>query len=329
MSNSPAIIKTHALLRRFGDLVAVRDLAISVSEGEVFGFLGHNGAGKTTTVRLLNGILAPTSGRIEVLGLDPLTDGPALRRQTGVLTESPSLDERLTSRETLTLFGKLYGVNERELDSRVADLLEAFDLGNRADELVGGFSKGMRQRLALSRTLIHRPKLLFLDEPTGGLDPVARRDVHNLIMELSRRHGRTVFLCTHDLAEAQKLCDRVGVMEEGQLVAVGTPDDLARDLQRGVRLMIEVDARPKLLDREPQRDVRDSDRAHWKLSWDAAHLNLQAWLPTRAHTPELIRALVDTGAHIYSVVPEDPTLEDVYFALHDDSHHARPQEPAR
>jgi len=155
------VIRTEKLTRHFGDVVAVRNLTLDVRAGEIFGFLGHNGAGKTTTVRLLNGILGATSGAVEVLGLNPLTDGPALRRRTGVLTETPSLDDRLTANETLTVYGKLYGVDRGRLRARVAELLEQFDLLDRSDELVGGFSRGMRQRLALARTLLHGPELIF------------------------------------------------------------------------------------------------------------------------------------------------------------------------
>lgn len=311
------IIETHHLTRRFhdtgdGEIVAVRDLTLDVREGEVFGFLGHNGAGKTTTVRLLNGVLGPTQGSLTVLGLDPLTDGPALRRQTGVLTETPSLDDRLTARETLTIYGKLYSVAPSTLDHRVSALLAEFALEERADEYVGGFSKGMRQRLALARTLIHEPRLIFLDEPTAGLDPVGRRDVHDLIIEEGQQ-DRTVFLCTHDLVEAQKLCDRVGVMEHGKLVAMGTPRELARDLHRGVRLEVALDAPPpdRIFDYPALAPARDHTL------WDSASNTATLRLPVEYDIPILVSALVEAGARIYRVSPLEPTLEDVYFALHD------------
>jgi ABC-2 type transport system ATP-binding protein len=172
MASVPAFV-TDGLTRHFGEVVAVNRLTLEVQPGEVFGFLGHNGAGKTTTVRLLNGVLAPTSGTARVLGLAPVEQGPALRRRTGVLTETPSLDERLTGRENLKIFAALYGVPQREIAARVTDLLEVFDLADRGDEKAGDYSKGMKQRLALARALIHGPELLFLDEPTSGLDPVA------------------------------------------------------------------------------------------------------------------------------------------------------------
>lgn len=314
MSDYDAAVSCDRLTRHFDDLVAVDALDLQVQAGEVFGFLGHNGAGKTTTVRLLNGILTPTGGGATVLGLDPLADGPALRRQTGVLTETPSLDDRLTAVETLAIYGKLYGASPEQLDNRIPALLEEFELSDRRDEFVGTFSKGMRQRLALARTLIHEPRLLFLDEPTGGLDPVGRRHVHELIQRLSQRGGRTVFLCTHDLMEAQKLCDRVGVMEQGRLVALGTPEALARELQHGVRLTIALADAP---------DDGLSDKLHqpergWEFAWDGENHTAWVRLPTREEIPEIIATLVGAGARIYAVTQQEPTLEDVYFALHEE-----------
>lgn len=321
------IIETHNITRRFrdtgdGEILAVADLTLEIQAGEIFGFLGHNGAGKTTTVRLLNGVLNPTAGTLRVLGLDPVKDGPTLRRQTGVLTETPSLDDKLTARETLTIYGKLYAVDPEVLARRVHALLAEFDLAERADEYVGGFSKGMRQRLALARTLLHQPSLLFLDEPTAGLDPVGRRDVHKLITRSDGARARTIFLCTHDLIEAQKLCDRVGVMERGRLVALGTPRDLARELYKGIRLEI-------LLDTPPPEAVFDDPvlaPAKQTMTWDAETKTAALRLPEEDEIPHLIKALVEAGARIFRVTPLEPTLEDVYFALHDQEnkavHHA-------
>ncbi len=310
-------VAIHAveLSRVFGDpvggegIVALDQLTLDVRQGEVFGFLGHNGAGKTTTVRLLNGVLAPSGGRMRVLGYDPVDAGATLRRYTGVLTETPSLDEKLSALENLTIYARLYGVAEASVADRVGELLEEFGLDDRATEMVGGYSRGMKQRLALARTLLHRPRLIFLDEPTAGLDPVATRRVHELITRLSQRGGRTIFLCTHNLVEAQRLCDRVAVIEHGQLVAIGAPDELARDLRHGIRLEVELDGGdPSGL--RPPPDVRD-------VVWDEATRRLSAWVPQREAIPDLIAWLVAAGRRIYRVVPEEPTLEDVYFALHE------------
>jgi ABC-2 type transport system ATP-binding protein len=180
----------------------------------------------------MNGVLSPSGGSVRVLGLSPETDGPAVRRRTGVLTETPSLYEQLSARDNLAIFADLYDVPPDQVARRVDAALEMFELSDRAREKVGGYSKGMKQRLALARALLHQPDILFLDEPTAGLDPVAARAVHELIVRLSREEGRTVFLCTHNLTEAQRLCQRVAVMEHGRLAAVGTPGGTVAPLCR-------------------------------------------------------------------------------------------------
>jgi ABC-2 type transport system ATP-binding protein len=311
MNDRTSVIITEGLTRHFEETVAVEDLTLEVARGEIFGFLGHNGAGKTTTVRLLNGVLAPTSGSARVLGFDPVTEGPELRRHTGVLTETPSLDERLTGRENLSIFADLFGVPEARVGERVAELLESFDLTERADDPVGEYSKGMKQRLAIARALLHEPELLFLDEPTAGLDPVATRQVHRLISELSQEGGRSVFLCTHNLNEAQKLCHRVGVMEQGRLVALGTPTDLARELTTRPRLEIEV--APDAVERA--RSILDQLAPAHEVTVEDRGL-LTATVGDREQIPVLLAALVDGGIGVYHLSPQEPTLEDVYFALH-------------
>jgi ABC-2 type transport system ATP-binding protein len=308
-------IDTEQLSKVFeGGTVAVDGLTLAVRTGEVLGVLGHNGAGKTTTVRLLNGVLTPTQGTARVLGLDPIADGPELRSQTGVLTEVPSLDDDLTARENLRIYGGLYGLPKAEIPDRVRTLLETFELADRADEKVGGYSKGMRQRLALARTLIHNPKLLFLDEPTAGLDPAITRDVHTLIGRLSREAQHTILLCTHNLDEAQRLCDRVAVLEHGQLVALGTPASLARDLWQGVNVLVEVDRDPNALGITPNTLPTDAGDFTWNPQTQEAAIRL----PDRECIPNLVRALVNAGTRITRVVPQEPTLEDIYFALHDE-----------
>ncbi len=310
MANKAPAIIINELTRRFGKVVAVDRLTLEVSVGEVFGFLGHNGAGKTTTVRLLNGILVPDGGTARVLSHDPVNDGPVLRRRTGVLTESPSLDERLTARENLLIYAELYDVSRAEISSRVQELLSSFELAHRADQKVGGYSKGMKQRLALARALLHQPELLFLDEPTAGLDPVASRRVHDLITRLSQEEQRTVFLCTHNLAEAQKLCDRVAVLEHGRMVALGTTTDLASQLGRSLRLKIEVDPGGLPAARQVLRTMLDlPDPPHENGTISLQGVNWEA-------IPSLVAAIVAAGVRIYRVVPQEPSLEDVYFALH-------------
>jgi ABC-2 type transport system ATP-binding protein len=328
------VIVAEGLTRCFSNphdsttITAVDNLFLEVRRGEVFGFLGHNGAGKTTTVRLLNGVLLPDEGTARVLGLDPVAQGPALRCRTGVLTETPALDERLTGRQNLLVYADLYGVERTEVPCRVADLLETFGLSERADEKAAAYSKGMKHRLALARALLHEPELLFLDEPTAGLDPVAARQVHDLITGLSHE-ARSVFICTHNLAEAQKLCSRVAVLEHGRLVAIGTPQDLAYQL--GCRQRLEIELAPQgltaaaaILDRVPALTVEDIPPAPTaaRKSGDGPAeppqvIQIAVTGDGREAIADLITALATAGVRIYRVSPHEPSLEDVYFALHD------------
>ena len=215
-----SIVEVKNLERTFGDHKALDDLTFSVHSGEVFGLLGPNGAGKTTTVRVLNGILPPSAGGVRVFNLDPATQGESVRRRTGVLTETPALYERLSARENLEFFGTLHELPASELNTRVDEMLGFFELTSRAKDKVETYSKGMKQRLALARALIHRPPLLFLDEPTSGLDPEAAQQVDDLIANLRRTKEQTVILATHNLLEAQRLCDRVAIMNKGKILAL-------------------------------------------------------------------------------------------------------------
>lgn len=309
---TPPVIQTSSLSRRFGETTAVDELTLEVHPGEIFGFLGHNGAGKTTTVRLLNGVLEPNGGAARVLGLDPQTEGPALRARTGVLTETPSLDERLSARENLSIYAELYTVPRADLPARVDSLLAEFELADRADDRVGGYSKGMKQRLALARALLHRPAVLFLDEPTAALDPVAARHVHTLVERLSRREGCTVFLCTHNLVEAQKLCDRVAVMERGRLVALGTPSELTRRYVRRLDVDLEVDPAQMETALRTLQDVPQFVIGPPRREKDIITLTLSGW----EAIPELLSVLVQNGLRVYRLAPQEANLEEVYFALH-------------
>jgi ABC-2 type transport system ATP-binding protein len=313
MMNKPPVILTEGLTRHFDEITAVDYLNLEIYPGEVLGFLGHNGAGKTTTVRLLNGVLSPTSGKAQVLGLDPNVDGAELRQRTGVLTETPSVDERLTGYENLSIFAALFNVPPSAVESRVAEVLDIFQLTDRAGDRVGEYSKGMKQKLALARAIIHQPELLFLDEPTSGLDPVITRQVHTLIRDLSRDGNHTVFLCTHNLEEAQRLCDRVAVLENGRMVALGSPAELARELWKGMRLEVEtsseaISAAIKALAAIP--DARD-------VTQQEGHPTISLSLNLRDQVPEVVNHLVAAGVPIFRLTPKEPTLEDIYFALHD------------
>lgn len=305
------VIQISSLSRRFGETNAVDMLTLDVQAGEIFGFLGHNGAGKTTTVRLLNGVIEPTSGSARVLGLDPQADGPALRARTGVLTETPSLDERLSARDNLSFYAALYNVPHGEVQPRVQSMLAEFDLADRADEKVGGYSKGMKQRLALARSLLHKPDVLFLDEPTAALDPVAARYVNDLVEHLARREGCTVFICTHNLVEAQRICDRVAVMQHGKLVAMGTPAELTRRYVKRLDVDLEVDAAQIDLAIQALKDLPQLVIGPVAQEKELLTMTLSG----REAIPDLVNILQQKGLRMYRVAPREANLEEVYFTL--------------
>ncbi len=305
-----AVIVATGLSRRFGRVTAVDDLSFQVQRGEIVGLLGHNGAGKTTTIRLLNGLFSPDSGHSTVLGMDSATAGARIRARTGVLTETPSLDERLTARQNLSFYARLFGLDGRRARARVDEVLGQFQLSDRASDRASGFSRGMKQRLALARALLHDPEILFLDEPTAALDPIAARDVHELVRGTAGKEARTVIISTHNLVEAQRLCDRVIILREGRLVAEGSPRDLVRRLGSPTSVELEVAAADR------QRAIAVIERAGYRATAAPDDELVRAEGITRDALPALVSALSAERISIYRVDPAEPTLEDVYFALY-------------
>jgi ABC-2 type transport system ATP-binding protein len=219
------IIETSALTRRFGDLTAVNDLHLSVAAGEVFGLLGPNGAGKTTVIKMLTTLLPPTSGQAKVAGFDVQRRAARVREEIGYVPQLVSVDGTLTGYENLLIFAKLYGVPRRERQARIASALEFVELGEAAHRLVRGYSGGMMRRLEIALAMLHHPRVLFLDEPTGGLDPLARQAVWQHVRSLAQ-DGMTIFLTTHFMEEADALCGRVAIMNLGRVAALGRPEEL-------------------------------------------------------------------------------------------------------
>ena len=224
------IIQASGLTKRFGKLVAVGGVTLEVEAGQVFGFLGPNGAGKTTTIRMLTGLVRPTSGSALVAGFDVVQEPREVKRRVGYLAETPYLYPKLTGREFLAFMGGLYEVPPKVTRQRAEALLSLFELADKADELVETYSHGMRQKLALAGAMLHDPPVLFLDEPTSGLDPRSARLVKDLLVALVGR-GHTVFLSTHVLEIAEQLCHRVGIIDHGRVVATGTLDELRHQAQ--------------------------------------------------------------------------------------------------
>ena len=221
------MIEVHGLTKRYADADAVSDLSFTVDAGELFVFLGPNGAGKSSTIKMLTGLLPPTAGTARIAGIDVVRQPLALKRAIGYMAEFPFLYDKLTGREFLAFVADVFGVRRRDRDARSASLLRLFELEEAADVLIETYSQGMRQKVALASVLIHQPSVLFLDEPTNGLDPRSARVVKDVLRGICDR-GATVFMTTHVLAIAEQMCDRVGVLHRGRLVAIGTLAELRR-----------------------------------------------------------------------------------------------------
>jgi ABC-2 type transport system ATP-binding protein len=298
------VLSAARLTRRFGDRLAVEDVSFDVAPGEIFALLGPNGAGKTTTLRMLAGLIEPSSGVVRVGGEAMRRDtAPRLRGTIGFLTEAPGLWDRLTVRDNLLVYARLHGLAGPA--AAVDRALNLFDIADRAGEPAAQLSKGLRQRVALARTLLHRPAAVLLDEPTSGLDPESARDVRELIVRL-RVDGRAVLLSTHNLDEVERLADRVAVLRT-RLVAVDTPAALrARLFGARIRIVLAhaADDFAAVLRGAGRRDV----------TVDGNTLSIAAG-EEASTTPALVKRLVEAGAEIESVAPEAPPLEDVYLRL--------------
>ncbi len=298
------MIKTENLTKKFNDHVAVDRLTLDIAQGEVFGFLGPNGAGKTTTVRLLTSLIAPTAGRATVLNYEIGRDDQAIRAHVGILTETPGMYDRLTAWRNLLIYAKLYEVENPE--RQVEKYLQMLGLWERRNDAAGTFSKGMKQKLAIARTLLHEPRVLFLDEPTAGLDPEASKLVRDFIAEL-RGEGRTIFICTHNLDEADRLCDRVAVFKS-RLRVVDSPSRLRQQLYgRQVVFHLAETAESHLSVITDLPFIKEAKAVDSKL--------VVALDDPESHNPEIIRLLVQAGARIQFVGELRHTLEDVYLQL--------------
>jgi len=298
------MIQTQDLTKRFGETQAVQGLTLGVAEGEVFGFLGPNGAGKTTTVRMLTSLIAPTSGSAVVNGYAVGKEDRKIRQTVGILTESPGMYENLSAEYNLQIYANLYEV--KDVNGQVEKYLRMLGLWERRFDEAGTFSKGMKQKLAIARALLHEPRLLFLDEPTAGLDPEAAHLVRDFIEEL-RKEGRTIFLCTHNLDEADRLCDRIGVFKT-HLLVVDTPANL----------------RTQVFGRKVVFHLKQVESAYLDLLRGMTFIKearavddkLVATLDDpEGQNPEIIRSLVEAGAEIRFVGELRHSLEDVYLQL--------------
>jgi len=303
---SPAIRIDH-LSRDFGPVKALDGLSLEVPLGSIFGFLGPNGSGKTTTIHLLLGLLEPTGGRAEVLGFDTVKQGDAVRARTGALLEHAGLYEQMTAEENLEFYGRVNRMSAGERQSRMKELLQRFDLWERRKDRVVKWSRGMKQKLAIARALLHRPSLVFLDEPTAGLDVVAAAAVREDLATLAAGEGVTFFLTTHNMAEAEKLCLRVAVIRQGRLLAVGHPDEL-RARTNGP--CVEV------VGRSFSQDALDLLRGRPEVSAVEREDNrLSIHLRRSGEVAPLITLLVNAGVEVEEVLKDKASLEEVFLKL--------------
>jgi ABC-2 type transport system ATP-binding protein len=308
MGVEPAMIDTINLSRKFGNATVVDNVTLHVEKGEVFGFLGPNGAGKTTTVRMLTCLIGKTSGEAKIgdYTIDTQEDCLKIRKMVGLLPENVGLYDSLSAYKNLDFFGKLYEVPDAERQSNIERLLKLVELWDRRDDLVGTFSKGMKQKIAIARALVHEPQVLFLDEPTANLDPEATKTVRDFILEL-KKEKRTIFINTHNLDEAERLCDRIGILKT-KLIAVGAPKDLSRDV-RSRRTVVHLESiNDKITSAVEKLGVVKSLRVNEN------KLILDLDDPEKEN-PKIIRAIVDAGGDVQFVNELRSSLEDVYLKL--------------
>ena len=305
-------IETEDLTKRFGSLTAVDHLSFRVDPGEIFGLLGPNGAGKTTTIRMLASLIEPTEGCARVGGHDVVKESLRVREMVGILTESPSLYDRLTAEENMEFFAEAYGITDRsERSKRIRELLEFFDLWERRNDKAGGFSKGMKQKLALARALVHSPEILFLDEPTSGLDPRSAKDIRDLMEELSERENQTILLSTHRLEDAERLCSRVMIIRDGGSLIVGSPDELRRRMTGSPFLEVRL----RRVDEGIIRSIRTLEQVSNLSIDDDANKMIVGLKDLEDATPLIVRRIVEAGGLILSVETLEPSLEEAYIKL--------------
>jgi ABC-2 type transport system ATP-binding protein len=300
------LIRTEQLTKRFGEFVAVNEVTLTVAAGEILALLGPNGAGKTTTVRMLGSILKPTSGRATVAGYDVVRDARDVRSTVGLLTEFPGLYHRMKADEYLHFFGELQGLSRARREERIEELMKRFGMWNARKKRLGEYSKGMRQKIALIRALIHDPRVLFLDEPTSAMDPQSAKTVRDAIAEL-RSSDRAIILCTHNLAEAETLADRIAIIKEGRIIALGTPQQLKSHLLGNplleMRLGQSLDGLLPAIDSLVTVEEKGDDWFRYRTD-----------VPAQVN-PLLVRRLAEEGARIVTLSEVARSLEEVYLRI--------------
>jgi ABC-2 type transport system ATP-binding protein len=299
-------IETKDLVKRYENVEAVKGINLEIEEGELFGLLGPNGAGKTTTISMLCTIVRPTSGAARVYGHDVKKEPDTVRGLIGIVFQDPSLDDNLTGRENLDFHGRLYKVPRGEIENRITEVLKLVELSDKADTIVKKYSGGMKRRLEIARGLLHRPKVLFLDEPTLGLDPQTRRHIWEYIERLNREQRITMILTTHYMDEADQLCDRIAIIDHGTIVAMNTPENLKHDVGGDVVIMTVPDGGDALKTKLEQLELVKSAQlvdGVLRLSVDKGETAI----------PVFMDAARQAGIRVPSISLHEPTLEDIFI----------------
>lgn len=294
------VIKVDNITKKFEDKEVIKGITFDVYEGEIFGFLGPNGAGKTTIVKMLNGIINPTSGLISIVGIDPLSYPERIHALAGTLTETANMYEQMTAIENLAFFSKIFGVKEKNINKRINFILNEVGLYEDRNKLVKHYSTGMRKKLSLARTLIHNPKLLILDEPTSGLDPESAKKVNALIKNYVKRNNGTVFLCTHQLRYAQDICTRYGFIDKGKLVCSGELNEiiLRNNFKKYLLLYANFD--------DTYKDIKK-----FKIDDNKYKIPIE----NKEEVSLIIRDIISIRGSIFEARIYEPSLEDIYFSL--------------
>jgi ABC-2 type transport system ATP-binding protein len=308
MTEAPEAISAEGLVRRFDDSVAVDHVDLHIASGEIYGFLGPNGAGKSTTVLVLCTLLAPSGGRAVVAGYDVATDPGQVRLHIGVALQEAALDPNQTGVELLRLQGRLYGLPRRSIDRRVSDLADLIDIGDALNRRIGTYSGGMKRRLDLAAALVHNPDILFLDEPTTGLDPISRVSVWAEVRRLNEELGMTIFLTTQYLEEADELADRVGIIDQGRIVAEGTPADLKHSIGTDV-IIVRVEGEASTV-----RHLVEGMPGILGVEAHGHELVIATENGSAAVSPVAV-ALAGGDAHVRDLTLRTPTLDDVFLEL--------------
>jgi ABC-2 type transport system ATP-binding protein len=295
-----SIVKVENLVKKFNKVIAINDISFEIEEGEIFGFLGPNGAGKSTTIKILATIVAPTSGKAQINGFDILTQPQKVRQSIGIVFQEPSTDELLTAYENLYLSGMVYGVEKNERKKRIEELLEFMELEDRKNDLLKTFSGGMRRRLEIARALLHQPKILFLDEPTIGLDPNSRRKMWDYIKKLNSEFQVSIFLTTHYMEEADYLSNRVGLIDRGKIITIDKPQNLKKTLKNQAIIIKTTDIK-KLQKIKYVKSIEELKDNTYKLNVE----NIE----------KTISEIFKKTKKLQLIEIKKPTLEDVFIAL--------------